>query len=180
MSIDLISEGTGTNTLTVENKMMASFRIEREDWGKFGEVAKRERLTVTQVLTEYIEKCIQSNRTFYGVRINTDDDVMTRQSTSTDTDEILRLIDERISINNDEVLKQAKDHISTNHDEVLKIVDERVSTIISTLSLPTADSLDNRITSALTPLQDELAEVSEFSRNLQGEIVKIKKPLAIV
>ena len=168
MSIDLMSEGTGTNTPTVENKMMASFRIEREDWGKFGEVAKRERLTVTQVLTEYIEKCIQSNRTFYGVMINTDDDVMTSGSSSTDTDEIQRLIDERISTNNDEVIRQAKDNISTSNDEILKAVDERVSAIISTLSLPTADSLDERITSALTPLQDEISK-------LQREIVKMKK-----
>ena len=139
-------EEAGTDSPIIETKTMASFRIEREYWAKFGELAKKERLTVTQVLTEYIEKCIESNRTFYGVRMDTDSVITSINPVSIDTDQILKLIDERIS----------------------------------TLSLPTADLIEEWISKALTPLQDEISEVTEFSRNLQGEIVKVKKPLAIV
>ena len=139
-------EEAGTDSPIIETKTMASFRIEREYWARLGELAKKERLTVTQVLTEYIEKCIESNRTFYGVRIDTDSVITSSNPVSIDTDEILKLIDERIS----------------------------------TLSLPTADLIEEWITKALAPLQYEISEVTEFSRNLQREIVKVKKPLAIV
>jgi hypothetical protein len=36
------------------------------------------------------------------------------------------------------------------------------------------------ITQLVEGLREKLTEVSEFARNLQGEIVKVKKPLAIV
>ena len=98
----------------------------------------------------------------------------TLPSTGLTRDEVMNLIAESIT------------STSPNPDDVLKIVNERISMIISTLSLPTADLIDERlvvalalgITSALTPLEDEISEVAEFSRNLQGEIVKVKKPLA--
>ena len=55
--------------MTEENKMMASFRVDREDWGKFGALAKGERLTVTQLLTDYIDWCLAAGKSMYGVRI---------------------------------------------------------------------------------------------------------------
>jgi hypothetical protein len=56
----------------IDTKTMASFRIEREDWQAFGALAKKERLTVTQVLTDYIERCLAIGRSMYGVSINPD------------------------------------------------------------------------------------------------------------
>jgi hypothetical protein len=55
--------------MTEENKMMASFRVDREDWGRFGALAKGERLTVTQLLTDYIDWCLAAGKSMYGVRI---------------------------------------------------------------------------------------------------------------
>jgi hypothetical protein len=55
--------------MSEENKMMASFRVDREDWGKFGALAKGERLTVTQLLTDYIDWCLVAGKSMYGVRI---------------------------------------------------------------------------------------------------------------
>jgi hypothetical protein len=49
---------------------------------------------------------------------------------------------------------------------------ETVSTSIEVATEPIAHSIEE--------LRSELLEVSEFARNLQGEIVKVKKPLAIV
>jgi hypothetical protein len=56
----------------IDTKTMASFRIEREDWQAFGALAKKERLTVTQVLTDYIERCLAIGKSMYGVSINPD------------------------------------------------------------------------------------------------------------
>ncbi len=51
--------------------MMASFRIDRDLYSKFGAIAKRERLTVTDVLTGYIQRCTDNDRTEYGVSTDT-------------------------------------------------------------------------------------------------------------
>jgi hypothetical protein len=51
---------------------MASFRIDRQLWAKFGAIAKRERLTATDVLTDYIQRCTDKDKTAYAVNINTD------------------------------------------------------------------------------------------------------------
>lgn len=57
--------------------MMASFRIDREMWAKFGAIAKRERLTATDVLTDYIQRCTDNDKTEYAVSIGTDDSIST-------------------------------------------------------------------------------------------------------
>lgn len=51
--------------------MMVSFRIDRDLYAKFGGIAKRERLTVTDVLTGYIQSCTDNDKTEYGVSIDT-------------------------------------------------------------------------------------------------------------
>jgi hypothetical protein len=51
-------------------------------------------------------------------------------------------------------------------------VEKLVNASIEMASEPIAHSIEE--------LRSELSEVSEFARNLQGEIVKVKKPLAIV
>jgi hypothetical protein len=71
MTNDLKSDETGNSTPQSE-MMMASFRIDRETWAKFGAIAKRERLTATDVLTDYIQRCTDNDKTEYAVSIGTD------------------------------------------------------------------------------------------------------------
>jgi hypothetical protein len=52
--------------------MMASFRVDRELWAKFGAISKRERLTATDVLTDYIQRCTSNDKTQYGANTSTD------------------------------------------------------------------------------------------------------------
>jgi hypothetical protein len=74
-------------------------------------------------------------------------------------------------------------------DEVLDLIGEyftsHAPSEIPSVGLSKDEVLDlvkNELLSAspLEELRAELSEVSEFARNLQGEIVKVKKPLAIV
>ena len=61
--------------MTDDLMRMASFRIDKELWAKFGAIAKRERLTVTDVLTEYVQRCTDNDRTEYAVNTGNDDTV---------------------------------------------------------------------------------------------------------
>lgn len=74
------------------------------------------------------------------------------------TQSIVALLKQALGISLDEYVKQSN-----------STLDERITTIVERL----LDEVTN-------PLREELSEVSEFARNLQGEIVKVKKPLAIV
>jgi hypothetical protein len=122
MSDDLVGTETMDSTPKVDNKMMASFRIDRDAWKRFGEMARRERLTVTELITDYVEKCLAADRSWYGVEIGTDEVSIDRSNTF-------------ISSGNDIVLKQVEALISTNKDEILMLVEEKISIAISTLSL---------------------------------------------
>ncbi len=68
---------------------MASFRIDRDLWAKFGAIAKRERLTVTDVLTDYIQRCTDNDRTGYGVNTSSDDTIITDNYGN---DDVLRMV----------------------------------------------------------------------------------------
>ena len=74
MSEDLTKYETG-NTTPTDGKMMASFRIDRELWAKFGKLVKGERLTATDVLTEYIQRCTDNDKSQYDVNTSTDNGV---------------------------------------------------------------------------------------------------------
>jgi hypothetical protein len=71
MTNDLKSDETGISP-TQSEVMMASFRIDRQLWAKFGAIAKRERLTATDVLTYYIQRCTDKDKTDYGVSTDTE------------------------------------------------------------------------------------------------------------
>ena len=71
MNDDLITTETGNTTSTEDNKMMASFRIDRELWAKFGKLVKSERLTATDILTDYIQRCTDNDRSQYASSTNT-------------------------------------------------------------------------------------------------------------
>ena len=62
-------------------------------------------------------------------------------------------------------------------------IDEMIRSAIASLNVPSReefDTIDSRITSALTPLRDEISEVAGSHRNLEGEILELKKSLTIV
>ena len=59
-----------------------------------------------------------------------------------------------------------------------KYLEEKIP-IVSSIGLDRG-SIEELIRVSVDRLQEEIAEVTEFSHNLQGEIAKVKKPLAIV
>jgi hypothetical protein len=143
MTIDLeMVEGTPT----VEDKMMASFRIDRDEWNRFGLLAKRERLNATQVLTEYIQKCLNADRTYFDRQMSTD-------NSSTDNE-----------------------LVSINTDDVLKPIDKRISTAISTLLVQKEAQIDRLVSTALVPIQDEVKvlkeELSELKKLVNSSGIK--------
>ncbi|MFM2305221.1 MAG: hypothetical protein RLZZ135_2634 [Cyanobacteriota bacterium] len=140
MNIDL---GRVESTPTVEDKMMASFRIDRDEWNRFGLLAKRERLNATQVLTEYIQKCLNADRTYFDSRMSTDDSSTDHESVSIYTDDVSELIDERIST-----------VISTLSVQKEEQIDRLVSTTVSTALIPIKDEVK--------VLQAELLELKKL------------------
>jgi hypothetical protein len=95
MTIDL---GMVEGTPTVEDKMMASFRIDRDEWNRFGLLAKRERLNATQVLTDYIQKCLDADRTYFDSKVSNDNSSTDNESVSINNDDVLKLTDVLISV----------------------------------------------------------------------------------
>ena len=167
MTDDLDLTETVDITPAIEDKMMASFRVERDEWNRFGLLAKRERLNATQVLTEYIQKCLDADRTYFGSRMSTDGSSIDAKSVSTNNDEILKLVDERISTAISTLSLQTPDqHISMGNDEILSLIDSKISTAISTLSIPTTNdvstAISTAISTALVPLQDEIEQLKKF------------------
>jgi hypothetical protein len=77
MSPDLTTTETGNTTPNEDNKMMASFRIDRGLWSKFGKLVKSERLTATDVLTDYIQRCTDNDKSQYAINTSTDDFIST-------------------------------------------------------------------------------------------------------
>ena len=94
-------------------------------------------------------------------------------------DEVLDLIREYVTS------QIQSDGLSTGltKAEVLDLIGESGTSHLPS-DIPTDEAIDSRINTAVTmallPIRDEISEVAKFSRNLHGEIVKVKKPLAIV
>lgn len=130
MTNDLNSEDTSTTPHT-SVMMMASFRVDREVWAKFGAIAKRERLTATDVLTQYIQRCTDNDKTEYGVMIDTDS-VLSIDTYDTD----------RFS----EAVRMAVSTLSLcSHDDVSKRID---------------DAIDNRVSPLIESATSELVKTS--------------------
>ena len=143
-----IDRGTVEVTPTVEDKMMASFRIDRDEWNRFGLLAKRERLNATQVLTEYIQKCLNADQTYFDRSMSTDESNTHNQSVSICTDNSLELIDERISA-----------AISTLSIQKEEQIDRLVSTAVSTALVPIQDEIE--------VLKEELLELKNLSTAIE-------------
>ena len=155
MSEDLTSNETGNTTPTEDNKMMASFRIDRELWAKFGKLAKSERLTATDVLTKYIQRCTDNDRTQYAVSIDTDHLV------STGTYDDTRL--------NDAVMTAIGTLSLPDRDAVMMMVSTAIE---ASLQL----SVRVMIESALEPITEQVTLVESFTRSqLQTVRDELKK-----
>jgi hypothetical protein len=151
---DLKSDETGISTPQSE-MMMASFRIDRQLWAKFGSIAKRERLTATDVLTDYIQRCTDNDKTEYAVSIDPDLNV------STDTYDTDKL--------NDAVMMAVSTLSLLSKDDV--------STMISTaISASLQSSVQVMIESALEPITEQVTEFESFTQSqLQAVRDELKK-----
>ena len=140
MNDDLTTTEMGNTTSTEDNKMMASFRIDRQLWAKFGAIAKRERLTATDVLTEYIQRCTDNDKTQYAINTSTDEAV------STDTYDDTRL--------NDAVMTAIGTLSLPDKDTVMMMVSTALETSLQS-------SVRVMIESALAPIEAEVAELKK-------------------
>ena len=132
---DLNSEEASTTPQT-SVMMMASFRVDREVWAKFGAIAKRERLTATDVLTQYIQRCTDNDKTEYGVRI---DNVSIVSINTYDTDRF-----------NEAVMMAISTLSLCSHDDVSKRID---------------DAIDNRVSPLIESHTDRLTELETYTRS---------------
>jgi hypothetical protein len=155
MSDELTSNETGNTTPTEDNKMMASFRIDRELWAKFGKLAKSERLTATDVLTEYIQRCTDNDKTNYAVNTSTDETV------STGTYDDTRL--------NDAVMTAIGTLSLPDRDAVMMMVSTAIEASLQS-------SVRVMIESALEPITEQVTEFESFTQSqLQAVRDDLKK-----
>lgn len=179
MTSDLVLNETTDSTPTVESKMMASFRIDRDDWKRFGELAKRERLTVTQLITDYVEKCLDADRSMYGVSMSNDtynvgtrpDNVSIESSVSMSNDDVLKLIDERVSI--------AVSTLSLSNQPTKESIENAVLDVIGELTIPTMETVRAEIESSIVPLETSIEELETYVKSQIEAMRDAKKFQAI-
>lgn len=153
--------------MTDDLMKMASFRIDRDLWAKFGAIAKRERLTVTDVLTDYIQRCTDNDRTEYAVNTGNDSPVITDNY---DTDKL-----------NDAVMMAVSTMSLLSKDDVSTMI----STAIHNASIGNNDTHGNTkridvLTMVSTDVSKELAQIKSQFSVFKSEIEYLKKPLATV
>jgi antitoxin component of RelBE/YafQ-DinJ toxin-antitoxin module len=165
---NLITPSVGTDTPIDRDKLkIASFRTKEGVWADFTAAANRVGLTATDVIKAAMEQFIAGE---YIPSIRTG--IHTTVSTPVDItrDEIQELIDTAVST----AVSMAID-TNINTSVSTETIEANIMTVISTLSLPTNKDVSTAIDTALVPLRDEISSLSEFSRNLQGEIAKLKQ-----
>jgi hypothetical protein len=152
--------------MTDDLMKMASFRIDRDLWAKFGAIAKRERLTVTDVLTEYIQRCTDNDRTEYAVNTGNDSPVITDNY---DTDKL-----------NDAVMTRINEAID---NRVLPLIESATARAVADELLKTstdATVLEDLVKVNIEPLADLLAELETYTQSQFAAVRdELKKPLAI-
>jgi hypothetical protein len=145
---------------------MASFRIDKDLWAKFGAIAKGERLTVTDVLTNYIQRCTDNDRTEYAVNTGNDSPVITDNY---DTDKLNNAVNTAINTRIDEAIdKQIKPLIERSvAEELLKTSSD-------------ATVLEELVKVNVEPLADLLAELETYTQSQFAAVRdELKKPFAI-
>lgn len=125
MNDDLITTETGNTTSTEDNKMMASFRIDRELWAKFGKLVKSERLTATDVLTDYIQRCTDDNKSQYAINPST------YKVVSTDTYDTDKLNDTVIMMVNTAIEASLQSSVQIMIESALEPITEQVKEVKS-------------------------------------------------
>lgn len=140
MANDLKSDALAAGITPTDDKMMASFRIDRELWVKFGKLVKSERLTATDVLTDYIQRCTDNDKSQYAVNTSTD------EALSTGTYDDTRL--------NDAVMTAIGTLSLPDKDAVMMMVSTAIE---ASLQL----SVRVMIESALEPIEAEVAELKK-------------------
>jgi hypothetical protein len=154
MSDDLKVEGMEDTTPT-DDKMMASFRIDRELWVKFGKLVKSERLTATDVLTDYIQRCTDNDKSQYAVNTSTEEIV------STGTYDGTRL--------NDAVMTAIGTLSLPDRDAVMMMVSTAIETSLQS-------SVRVMIEAALEPINERTSEVESYTQSqLQAVRDELKK-----
>ena len=154
MSDDLKVEGMEDTTPT-DDKMMASFRIDRELWVKFGKLVKSERLTATDVLTDYIQRCTDNDKSQYAVNTSTDSFVSTRTYDDTRF--------------NDAVMTAIGTLSLPDKDAVMMMVSTAIETSLQL-------SVQVMIEAALEPITERTSEVESYTQSqLQAVRDELKK-----
>lgn len=152
MNDDLITTETGNTTSTEDNKMMASFRIDRELWAKFGKLVKSERLTATDVLTDYIQRCTDDGKSQYAINPSNYKVVSTD---SYDTDKL-----------NDTVRMMVNAAIEASLQSSVQIIIESA-----------LEPITDRVKEVKSFTQSQLQAVrNEFEKALSDRIVSIEYP----
>ena len=105
--------------MTDDLMRMASFRIDKELWAKFGAIAKRERLTVTDVLTDYIQRCTDNDRTEYAV--NTSNDSMLITGNDNINNAVMTVINTLSLPSNDDVNTRIKAEVDLLADLITEL-----------------------------------------------------------
>ena len=144
--------------MTDDLMRMASFRIDRDLWAKFGAIAKRERLTVTDVLTDYIQRCTDNDRTEYAVNtVNTGNDDIVNTS-NYDNDAVMTMVNTAID------------------NRVLPLIESATARVASD-----DKALEDLVKVNIEPLADLLAELETYTQSQFAAVrEELKKPLAIV
>jgi hypothetical protein len=147
---------------------IASFRTTDRVWADFTSAANKIGLTATDVIKAAMEQFIAGE---YVPSINTGTYTAVNTQSGITRDEIQQLIDTAVST----AISTANSDVSTDINTCVSMsaLEANIMTVISTMSLPTIEDVSTAIGTALAPLREEISEVSEFARNLQGEIAAI-------
>jgi hypothetical protein len=144
MTNALKSDALAAGITPTDDKMMASFRIDRELWVKFGKLVKSERLTATDVLTDYIQRCTDNDKSQYAVNTSTD------EALSTGTYDDTRL--------NDAVMTAIGTLSLPDRDAVMMMVSTAIEASLQS-------SVRVMIESALEPITEQVTLVESFTRS---------------
>ncbi len=148
---NLVIQSAGTNTPLDRDKLkIASFRTKEGVWADFTTAANKIGLTATDVIKAAMEQFIAGE---YIPSINTGTYTAVSTQSGLTRDEIQELIDTAINTS-----------VST------EIIEANVMTVISTLSLPSVDSVNTAINTVLVPLRCEIADVQNLDSSLRGEV----------
>ncbi len=144
------------------NKPILSVLVDEQKKEKFAELARRSKYSMAWLLNDCIDRMLVADSIhIYSGSIGASVGVEPSEPP--------------IAISRVDIEDMVKAYIS-NSANISSIGVNDVEDIARTYT----EIVIQPINQSIEYLRSELAEVSEFARNLQGEIVKVKKPLAVV